>query len=117
MTTRTSTSPLTPAQRGAIHAAFTRAGVTTRADRLATLSRLTCRDITTSNDLTTAEASMTLDYLRDSALDAAWINGDAPLQLPAFDRNTQVRERPHHADTCPHMCPVCDGIIAAQDHT
>jgi hypothetical protein len=116
MTTHTTTRPVTPAQLRAIHAAFTRTKAT-RGDRLRILSRLTCRDVTTSNDLTTAEASMTLDYLTATAADDAWVNGDAPLQLPTFDRNTQVREHPRHADTCPHVCPLCDGIIAAQDHT
>jgi hypothetical protein len=117
MTTRTSNDPLTPTQLRAIHAAFTHAGVTTRTDRLTTLSRLTCRDITTSNDLTTTEASMTLDYLTTTERDNAWVTNDAALQLPTFDRNTQTREHPRHADTCPTLCPLCDGIIAAQDHT
>jgi hypothetical protein len=55
--------------------------------------------------------------LADAILTDAWIQSDAPLQLPTFDRNTQTREHPHHADPCPQLCPLCDGIIAAQDHT
>jgi hypothetical protein len=60
------------AQLKALHSAMTYAGIEDRLDRLAYVSSIIGRDVTTSKELTRAEASRVLDALADQAL------GDPP---------------------------------------
>lgn len=62
---------LTKAQSRALHAAFSEAGMSDRAQRLAYCSQLIGRELQSSADLTTAEASRVLDALREDVV-ATW---------------------------------------------
>lgn len=58
---------ITPKQSQAMHATFNEAGITQRDARLDYCKHLIGRDITTSNDLTHAEASRVIDALKKDA--------------------------------------------------
>ena len=61
---------ITPAQLKALHASFNGAAIVGRELRLEFCQRLLGRDITSSNDLTKAEASRVIDVLQDHFRDA-----------------------------------------------
>jgi hypothetical protein len=57
--------PINAKQMRAMHAAFRQAGITDRAERLATASGFIGRDITTANELTVSEAATVLSRLAE----------------------------------------------------
>lgn len=58
---------ITPAQSKALHAAFSKAGIKDRDQRLAYCRNLIGRNLDSSSDLTKAEASRVIDALREDA--------------------------------------------------
>lgn len=73
--------PIAPAQSKLLHTLFTKAGITDRAERLAICTDQCKRAVTTSSELSRAEASVLIDYLNTLLTDRE--NGDTePDRLP-----------------------------------
>ena len=68
---------ISPGQLGALHSVFSELGTTDRDDKLAMLSGITGRDITSSNDLTSAEAGKAIDALQQLLRQAPHDSGSA----------------------------------------